>query len=292
MDAGPSAPMATLARDRLLLDQAQAHVYKKTGSHELHAHVFLPPNSPNPPARRAAILFFYSSTWDHGLASQFVPHCLHFSRRGLVAITCDYRAGARYGAGPLEAMADARSAIRWIRSQADEWQIDPQKIIGSGGSGGAHAMLTAAMAGPGFDDPSDLSVISPAPDALVLFEPIVDTDSSLGYGRHRFPDKKIAALASPMRLIRRGLPPMIIFHGSHDRLINHKATQRFAKKMTGWFRRNDCRLETYGGCGHSFFNFNVDARLYEETLVQADRFLVDRGFLSQNEDDMPHRLSA
>lgn len=56
-------------------------------------------------------------------------------------------------------------------------------------------------------------------------------------------------------------------------------------KKKNWWRRNPCRLLTYEGHGHGFFNFNVDVRLYELTLNELDKFFVERGFLTPNPDD-------
>jgi hypothetical protein len=41
---------------------------------------------------------------------QFAPHCVYFASRGMMTMAFDYRVAARHQAGPLEAIADARSA--------------------------------------------------------------------------------------------------------------------------------------------------------------------------------------
>ena len=176
-------------------------------------------------------------------------------------------------------MADARSAVRWVRAHAHELGIDPGQVIGAGGSGGSHIILGAAMIRDRFDDPEDDLAVSCVPEALVLFDPVVDVHSPSGFGVDRFPDARTARLASPVRHVRKGLPPMILFHGTHDRLIPVEATRKFARRMRRWPGRNICEFVPFEGCGHSFFNFNVDPRLFEATINLADRFLVARGFL-------------
>jgi len=65
---------------------------------------------------------------------------------------------------------DAKSAMRFIRKHADEFQIDPDKIIASGGSAGGHLAAATALI-DGYNDPSDDLSISSKPSALVLLTP-------------------------------------------------------------------------------------------------------------------------
>jgi acetyl esterase/lipase len=274
--------METMDRNRALLAQATGYVYKEADGHELAAWVFTPPGH-TPASPKPAILFFFSSAWDSGLVSQFAPHCLHFAQRGMLAMTVEYRTASLHGAGPLEAMADARSAVRWARRHAEELGLDPARLVGAGGSAGAHAILTAAMLREkAYDDPSDPPDQSCVPDAVILFDPVVDLcDPRPGgkFGPGRFPSAQAARQASPLRRVRGKLPPMLLMHGTADRLLPFESTRAFVRKMRRWYRRNDCRLIPFEGCAHSFFNFNVDPRFFEASLAQADRFLVEKGFL-------------
>ncbi len=268
-------------RNRALLTQARGYVYKEAGGAELEAYVFEPPKL-NKQEKKPAILFFFSGSWDTGLVSQFAPHCLHFAARGIVAVAFDYRVNSRHNTGPLEAMADARSAVRWVRYHANDLGVDPERIVGAGGSGGAFIITSAAVFKDKFDDPEDVKEISCAPNALVLFDPVFDVHSKTGFGVDRFPDAVTAKDASLIRHARKGLPPTILFHGAQDRLIPLGTSRKWARKMR--WRRNPCELVAYDACGHSFFNFNVHPRLYESTINQADQFLVNLGMLPPDED--------
>ena len=278
----PTRTPDVLDRNYALLQQAEGYAYKTVNGQDLGAYVFRAHGDPPPSSGRPAMLFFCSSTWDNGLVSQFAPHAMYLASRGMTGILIDYRVTARFpGCTPFQAAEDARSAVRWVRAHAKDLDIDPQKVAGCGAGAGAHAILSAAMLRDG-DDPEDDKNVPCQPNALLLFSPILDTSVN-GIFSERFPDKKSARRASLMHQVRRRLPPMLIIHGTTDRVVPFEHSVRFRKK--NWWRRNLCRLLPYQGQGHGFFNFNFDVRLYEHTLNDLDRFLVERGLLLPNPDD-------
>ncbi len=274
-------PLSMMDRNRTLLADTTCYAYKQSDGVDMEAYVFPVPGEA-PPEGRPAILFFYSSTWDSGLVSQFAPHCLYFANRGMQPVLFDYRVTSRFPAAtPADAMADVRSAIRWARHHAEDLGVRPDAIVTCGAAAGAHAALAAAML-KDFDDPADDPAISCIPDALILFSPILDFTKK-GVGRSKFPDKKMARRADLMKHPRRRMPPMIIFHGTADRVVPYENSQRFRRKM--WWRGNTCKLRPFETQGHGFFNFNVNPRLYELTISEADAFLVEKKFLQPIPDD-------
>jgi acetyl esterase/lipase len=128
----------------LFIDRAVTNIYKNIGGTELRLHVFNPPNHTSS-MRQPAILFFFSGGWTTGSIEQFLPQSKHFTERGMVAMVADYRVFGRYKTSPFEAMADAKSAIRWVRSRASDLGIDPDRIAAGGGSAGGHLALSAAV---------------------------------------------------------------------------------------------------------------------------------------------------
>lgn len=276
-------------RGKGLMEEAATLVFKETGNAQLLAHIFYPPGHQESD-QRTAVAFFSAGMWDNALVSQFAPHCLHFRERGALPIIFEYRERSRHRITPVEAIADGRSALRWLRLNHADLGVHPDRIVASGASGGAHLCLTAAML-DAYDEPGDPTEISCAPNAMALFTPLVDTTKRKGIGWDLFRDPKEAQLTSPSKNIRKGLPPTIIFHGMLDRLIPMASVARFAKAMQR--KKNRCDLHTFPQEGHSFFNFNVNMKNFEATLNEMDRFLVDLGFLEANEmDDGSNRLAS
>lgn len=269
------AKLPPIDRNRELLKSAREEIYKVVGDVSLPAYIWEPDPHKAPSYPKSVAAFFFSSGWDHGQVSQFAPHCVYFASRGMKTIAFDYRVHTRHGTGPHEAMADARSAIRWIRLNAANLGINPGKIVAVGGSGGAHAITSAAML-PGYDDPEDDSSISPAPNALVLFNPVLDTTKS-GFGFDRFPDSAAAKAANLLKAIAKGLPPMLIMHGTADRVVPFEGSYTFARRMAR--KKNKCRLIEFEAQGHGFFNFNLSFEMYEATLMAIDEFLTEAGFI-------------
>ena len=265
-------------RNRELLKSAREVTYKVVGSLPLAAYIWQPEPDKEPPYPMSVAAFFFSSGWDHGQVTQFAPHCVYLASRGMTAIAFDYRVNTKHGTGPLEAMADARTGIRWIRQNAAGLGINPGKIVAAGGSGGAHAITSAAML-KGYDEPTDDLTVSAVPDALVLFSPVLDTSKN-GFGLERFPDAKAAKNADLIRAIAKGMPPMLVMHGTADRVVPIDGSHVFVRKMAR--KKNKCRLVEFERQGHGFFNFNVSFEMYRATLMAMDEFLVELGFIDSD----------
>jgi acetyl esterase/lipase len=284
--AGDSSSMSSIlkkvapigeARDREILKDAATYIYQERPQGPVQAHVFLPENTLSGPPR-AVVVFFHGGFWDSPTPTQFVPHCLHFSSRGAVAVAAETRTGARHGTGPVEAIDDARDLIRWLRHNADTFNLNPDRVVIGGSGGGALLALLTAMPKPKAMPLVD--GLDCRPQALILFSALVNT-AGKSQAQSRFPDARTAKKLSPTSLIRRKLPPMIIFHGKSDRITPFDEVERFRRKLRFW--GNTCELIDFEKADHSFFNFNVSHRNFELTTEAADRFLTERGFLTPEE---------
>jgi acetyl esterase len=270
-----AAAQTPVPQQPLTIDGAVTHVYKSIGQTDLRLHVFAPPGEAS--ARRPAIVFFFGGAWTNGNVGQFVPQSQYLAGRGMVAIVADYRVFARHATSPFEAIADAKSAIRWVRSHAKQLHIDPNRIAAGGGSSGGHLALSAALL-EAFNHPGEDTNISSKPNALVLFNPAVDTTHDTPRVlAERFAGR--GAEGSPLHHVQRGIPPALIFHGKADTTVPYADVERFcvASRNIG----NQCQLFGYEEATHGFFNPSRDAgRWYRETLLEMDRFLVKLGYFS------------
>lgn len=266
-------------------DGARIETYKTVGDTTLSLHIFEPPASASgAKTNRPAIVFFFGGGWTSGTPGQFEQQCRHLASRGMVAITADYRVASRHQVKPTACVADAKSAIRWVRANAARLGIDPKRIAAGGGSAGGH--LAAAVATvPGFDEPTEDKKISSVPNALLLFNPALVLAEMPGLDLKGFgtqvPEERLGTAPkniSPAHHVKKGTPPTIIFHGKADTTVPYATAEKFAAVMKA--AGNRCELVGYEGQPHGFFNHGRKDGKYAETLAASDAFLVSLGWIA------------
>ncbi len=249
-------------------------LYKQVDTVRLFIEIHVPENI-KAKNKYPALVFFFGGGWKGGDRHHFLNHAQYFSQRGLVCFLVDYRTETKHGTTPFESLKDAKSSLRFIRENAHEFGVDPSKIIAAGGSAGGHLAAATALIESYNEETDDVS-ISCIPNALALFNPVIDNGPG-GYGHERIG----AAYKdfSPLHNIKRGAPPTIFFLGTNDKLIPVATAQYYKTVMEKV--GSSCKLKLYEGEGHGFFNYrNLD--LYKETVLEMDHFLQSLGYLEQN----------
>ena len=257
---------------------AETLVYKRIGDTELKLHIEKP-SGWTASDRRPAIVFFFGGGWVGGSPNQFLKQSQHFATRGMVGIRVQYRVIPKGDEGPpVVCVADAKSALRYVRAHAAELGLDPARIAAAGGSAGGHLAAFATLV-PGLDDPTDDLTVSPKGNALVLFNPVFNN------GPGEWGHTRVGARYrefSPAHHISKDAPPAIVFLGDKDDLIPVRVLEDFKAKMQAAGVRCDTRV--FPGAAHGFFNKDVEGIPgFSATLADADRFLVSLGWLPAKE---------
>ncbi len=157
---------------------------------------------------------------------------------------------------------ECKRAVRWLRKNADRFQIDAEHIGAIGGSAGGHLTALLAVSGPEAGlDPKEDEEFSCRIQAAVPMYPHCAASWEGGV-----PPKPYAALpmfalslaeapalwdsASPIKLLSKDDPPMLILHGTADATTPLDQSTRLceAAKAAGV----DCRLILVEGGPHSF----------------------------------------
>ena len=262
----------------------ERHVYKKVGGTELSLYAYSPANH-QPDAKAPAIVFFFGGGWSSGSPAQFEQQCKYLAARGMVAITVEYRVASRHPVHIEDCIEDAKSAMRWVRGNSGKLGVDPDRIASAGGSAGGHLAACVAVMDE-FDAPTDDLKISAKPNAMVLFNPAMALSEDermskkylerIGQGGRRTKVEK--AKISPLTHASSKQPPCIMFFGTADDLLEGAQLYQKDSEKAG----NSCKILTYEGQGHGFFNFGArGGKHYDLTLAEMDRFLVDLGWLEQ-----------
>ncbi len=144
------------------------------------------------------------------------------NHRGVAAFILKYRIAPRYKhPAPIH---DAQRAIRTVRSRADEFNINPDKIGVLGFSAGGHLASTALthfdLGKAGAKDAIDRA--SCRPDFGVLVYPVVALDGPYAHigSRNNLlgknPPQKMIDLFSNHKQIKENTPPVFLFHTNND----------------------------------------------------------------------------
>ena len=169
-------------------------------------------------------------------------------QQGFAVAAIDYRLSGE-ALFPAQ-ITDVAAALRWLRAHSDELALDPVRVALWGESAGAHLALMAGLT-PGHPDWN-----GHADDQRV--QAIVDwygpTDfSQMNAHRHQHgiqdhddpgsPESQLIGgpvqerpeavqLANPCRYARPDAPPVLIQHGTHDRLVPFGQSELLAGALT------------------------------------------------------------
>lgn len=271
-----SAPAADAASP-----QPRPYIIREIGGQKLNAYVFSPRGeiSPKP---TAAVLLFHGGGWVAGSADWTSGEARRFATYGLTAVTVDYRL-AEGKITPIEALDDARAAFRWVRRHALELNIDPKRVVGYGVSAGGQLVAAAAtldLPGDGIDDTSS------KPDLLLLWSPALDVEAD-GWFVRLLQGRANAADYSPLEHAGASTPPSCIVNGDKDTLTPLAKAERFRERVVR--AGGVCELHAYPGVGHLLTrnladqedNFDPDPGFRDDGKAQFERFLKERGYLSE-----------
>jgi acetyl esterase len=243
-------------------------IYKKVGTTNLNAHIFRPQGSDR--TARPAIVLFHGGGWVAGSPEWVYDAAKRYAGYGAVAVAAEYRLSDQKTITPLDAMADAHDIIRWMRRNAADLGIQPDRIAVYGVSAGGQ--LAAS-----------LSTLD-APNAMVLISPAVSVAHD-GWFQKILLGRASAIDLSPDEHVNKDLPPTAIFVGDADTLTPAKWTKHFCDLMNE--RGGHCEIQIYPGVGHLFTrkldnqedDFDPDPKVVLDARQKADQFLAERGFL-------------
>ena len=214
-------------------------VYVRYGKRALQLDLYLPKNA------RAqaypAVILVHGGGWRAGYRSNFTPFAVALAERGYVAATISYRLSpeAKYPA----AIHDVKAAVRWLRSNARQYQVNPDQIALAGGSaGGQIAALAGVTNGiETFDPGASYSAVSSDVQAIINIDGLSDFTSTAVRFYEDDPRKNPSAAgawfggryaekthlwheASPVNYLSKNTPPILFLISAQERFsLGYKA---------------------------------------------------------------------
>ena len=161
----------------------------------------------------------------------------HLARRGYVGMSIDYKLWNKYAKSPTwpRSLHDAKTAVRWLRENADRLGIDPDRIGAIGCSAGGNLASMLALTGP--DDglePPGVGGPSTRVRCAVDFYGAVDLmnyhDMKM-FLATREEDPESYRKASPINYCGPGDSPILLVHGSADETVKLSQSETFAKAL-------------------------------------------------------------
>ena len=213
---------------------------------------------------RPAIIFIHGGGWQNGdkRASGFLNPALSYAEKGYVCITINYRLVTNDQERIDFCIADAKNAVRWLRANAEEYNVDPNRIGATGNSAGAHlsVILGVCPAEAGMEGDGPYGEYSSAVQAVVASATPTNFLIPMSRnGKRRFEDLELGLKKriSPITYVSAESPPMLLFHEESDRTVGVYQSDKFVQALRDAGAR-DVNYVLFGdGTGHGLFRRNV-----------------------------------
>ena len=207
------------------------------GGRSLEADIFLPPVEEK---NRPAVLFIHGGGWIEGDRSQLRGYGILLARLGFVCMCNSYRL-SNESIWPAQ-IQDVNCAIRYLRANATDLGLDPDRIGVSGNSAGGHLSLMAAATnydqifegeGGSNEVSSEIKAVCAIypPTTIRQLEMLNPLENAFLMLMGKEANKEDYDKASPLNYVTEDYPPCMLIHGSTDSVVRLKDSTKFYEKL-------------------------------------------------------------
>lgn len=280
--ADPADPLLRLACTRAYRPSANVVVVPKIeigqgGGKTILAALFRPKAPADRP--RPAVVFIHGGGWNSG--GQYNTFGAWLAERGYVVASIGYRLTTE-AAWPAQ-IEDCKLGVRWLRANAAQYGVDPERIGVFGTSAGGHlAACAGVMRDPALEGTGGWTGVSSRVQAAAVFCGPSDFTSDWLNGSDfppwvnaLFGDRKdqpeIRRQASPVHAVKAGAPPFFIAHGKDDTHVPFSQGERLERALRKAGGTVEWVAVTNGG--HDFF---LNATTAESALEPDHEVIMGR----------------
>ncbi len=247
-----------------------------TGDTSLKLDVYYPPRGSAAPL--PAIVYIHGGAWQFGDKNAIADGRVladertELNRRGYVVFSVNYRLAPAHIYPAF--VQDVKCSVRYVRSQAAYYGVDPNHIGAWGESAGGHLSAMLGVVGNGtlegdggyagvssrvqavvdYYGPTDLTIFQEWNDVSVV-EPNGQTLPSssavqAAFGALPGSGDPVLVAGSPVSYVSADDPPFLIFHGTADTEVDQRQSQHLYDKLTA--AGVSAQLVHVVGAGHGF----------------------------------------
>lgn len=187
-------------------------------------------------------VYIHGGGWSHGDSESLSGLHREVAKQGYVVFSINYRLATSDNPTWEKATEDIADAMSWIKAHAQDYGGDSDKIILSGESAGGHLdLLYTGLVSSG-------KLNAPLPSAVIAMYPAVDLQWISDNARYLTVDpipgfveiyiggsltdypERVAAI-DPLTYVNANFPPVYLFHGEKDTMVNIKGSEQFVDQL-------------------------------------------------------------
>ena len=196
------------------------------------------------------MVFLQGSAWTFPDVFYQLPQLASIARKGYVAATITHRSFLDGHPAPAF-LQDAKTAIRFLRKNAEEYRIDPERVCFWGTSSGGNTALLVALTGDDpryktdeyhdFSDSVSVAVDCFGPADLVELSDMVKNSEDPGFfnglvGGDISERIDLLKEMSPLLILKKNMnyPPILLVHGDADTIVPYSESEKMYDALVNY----------------------------------------------------------
>jgi acetyl esterase/lipase len=219
------------------------------------------------------VLCIHGGGFRAGKRESYDQLCLTLAEHGYVAATVTYRLAPQFQFPA--AVYDCKAAVRWLRTNAAKYHVNPARLGVLGGSAGGHLAQFLGVTADVAQFQPDVKGESTAVNCVVNYYGPSDFTKSYGastdaaevlplfFGGDLTTKRREHIIGSPLYWVTPAAAPTLLIHGTKDDHVAYEQSTWFLDKMKA--TTVECERLTLEGAGHGFKG--DDAKKAEEAAI-------------------------